>query len=89
MCAAMMKEPHSGSAPIVAGIVLIAVGMPVLVEPRVVVWLAGAALQSCSESCCCCWPGSFTDRAPSCTASDRRKEQRRKQAFRATQRSES
>lgn len=44
MCERMMNKPHSGIAPFVAGITLIVVGALILVEPRILVWLAGAAL---------------------------------------------
>ena len=44
MCGRMMSKPHSGVAPLVAGIMLIVLGALILVEPRILVWLAGAAL---------------------------------------------
>ena len=43
MCERMLKKPPS-FAPILAGIVLIVIGALILVEPRILVWLAGAAL---------------------------------------------
>ncbi|HSC93430.1 MAG TPA: hypothetical protein VLC73_00515 [Burkholderiales bacterium] len=44
MCEGMMKKPPSGFAAMVAGIMLIVLGALILVEPRILVWLAGAAL---------------------------------------------
>lgn len=44
MCEGMMKKPPSGLSAMLAGIVLIVVGALIFVEPRILVWLAGAVL---------------------------------------------
>ena len=44
MCEGMMKKRQTGNLAMVAGILLIIVGALVYVEPRILVWLAGAAL---------------------------------------------
>jgi len=44
MCEGMMKKSPSGLAAMVAGIMLIVVGALIFVEPRILVWLAAAAL---------------------------------------------
>jgi uncharacterized membrane protein HdeD (DUF308 family) len=44
MCERLMNRPHSGIGPFVAGIMLIVIGALILVEPRILVWLGGAAL---------------------------------------------
>jgi uncharacterized membrane protein HdeD (DUF308 family) len=44
MCEGMMKKPPSGFSATIAGIVLIVVGALIFVEPRLLVWLAAAAL---------------------------------------------
>ena len=44
MCERMMKKPPTGYSAIGAGILLIIVGTLMVVEPRIFVWLAGAAL---------------------------------------------
>lgn len=44
MCERMLNKPHSGFAPLIAGVALIVVGALIFVEPRILVWLAGAAL---------------------------------------------
>ena len=43
MCKGMMKKPPSGLSAMLAGAVLIAVGMLIFVEPRILVWIVGAA----------------------------------------------
>ena len=43
-CKGMMDKPFSGVALIVPGIVLIALGVVVIIEPRILVWLVAAAL---------------------------------------------
>ena len=43
-CAGMMKKRPTGYSAMVAGILLIIVGALIFVEPRILVWLAGAAL---------------------------------------------
>ena len=42
-CKSMMKKPMSGVFLLVPGILFIAVGIVILVEPRILVWLAAAA----------------------------------------------
>ena len=44
MCEGMMKKPPTGYLAMVAGILLIIVGALIFIEPRILVWLAGAAL---------------------------------------------
>ena len=44
MCEGMMKKPPSGFTATIAGIVLIVVGALIFIEPRILVWLAAAAL---------------------------------------------
>jgi hypothetical protein len=45
MCARMMETPRSASFFVLPGALLIALGVLILIEPRVVVWLvAGVAL---------------------------------------------
>ena len=44
MCEGMMKKPSTGYSAMGAGILLIIVGALIFVEPRILVWLAGAAL---------------------------------------------
>ena len=44
MCEGMMKKQPIGNLAMVAGILLIIVGALIYVEPRILVWLAGAAL---------------------------------------------
>ena len=44
MCEGMMKKPPSGYLAMIAGILLIIVGALIFIEPRILVWLAGAAL---------------------------------------------
>jgi hypothetical protein len=43
-CRGMMDKPRSGFALMVAGIVLVVLGVAVVVEPRILLWLAAAAL---------------------------------------------
>lgn len=43
MCKGMMKKPPSGLAVMLAGTVLIVVGVLVFLEPRILVWLMGTA----------------------------------------------
>lgn len=43
MCKGMMKKPPSGLAVMLAGAVLIAVGVLIGLEPQILVWLMGAA----------------------------------------------
>ena len=43
MCKAMMNKPPSGLLAMLAGAVLIAVGMLIFVEPQTLVWMVGAA----------------------------------------------
>ncbi len=43
-CKGMMEKPLSGFALIVPGIVLIILGVAVLIEPRILVWLVAIAL---------------------------------------------
>ena len=42
-CKSMMNKPMSGPFFLIPGIVLIALGLAVLVEPRILVWLVGLA----------------------------------------------
>lgn len=44
MCEGMMRKPPAGFAAMVAGIMLIVAGALIFVEPRILVWLAAAAL---------------------------------------------
>lgn len=44
MCEGMMKKRPTGYSAMVAGVLLIIVGALIFVEPRILVWLAGAAL---------------------------------------------
>ena len=44
MCEGMMKKLPFGFSAMIAGIVLIVVGALIFVEPRILVWLAAAAL---------------------------------------------
>ncbi len=39
MCERMMKKPHSGSFLMLPGALLIALGVLIFLEPRIVVWL--------------------------------------------------
>lgn len=41
MCARMMEKPHSGSLLMLPGALLIALGVLIFLEPRIVVWLVG------------------------------------------------
>ena len=43
-CEGMMKKPPTGHSATGAGILLIILGALIFVEPRILVWLAGAAL---------------------------------------------
>ena len=43
-CKGMMEKPLSGFVLIVPGLVLIALGVVVVVEPRILVWLVAVAL---------------------------------------------
>ncbi len=43
ICKAMMNKPPSGLLAMLAGAVLIAVGMLIFVEPQTLVWMVGAA----------------------------------------------
>ena len=43
-CKGMMEKPWSGFSLIVPGIVLIILGVAVLIEPRILVWLVAVAL---------------------------------------------
>lgn len=43
-CRGMMQRPFSGIAMIVPGLVLIILGVAVLIEPRILIWLVAAAL---------------------------------------------
>jgi len=43
-CKGMMERPFSGLALIVPGIVLIVLGVSVLIEPRIILWLVAVAL---------------------------------------------
>ena len=40
MCGRMMEKPRSGSFLMLPGALLIALGVLILIEPRIVVWLA-------------------------------------------------
>ena len=42
-CESMMNKPMSGTLFLIPGILLIALGLAVLVEPRILVWLVGLA----------------------------------------------
>lgn len=42
MCGRMMEKPRSGSFLMLPGALLILLGVLIIVEPRVAVWLAGA-----------------------------------------------
>jgi hypothetical protein len=42
-CKGMINKPPSGLLAMLAGAVLIAVGMLIIVEPRMLVWIVGAA----------------------------------------------
>ena len=44
MCDRMMEKPHSGSLLILPGVLLIALGVLVFIEPRIAAWLVGAFL---------------------------------------------
>ncbi len=41
-CRGMMKKPFSGIALIIPGIVFIALGVAIVIEPRVLVWVMAA-----------------------------------------------
>ncbi len=41
MCGRMMEKPHSGSLLMLPGALLIALGVLIFLEPRIVVWLVG------------------------------------------------
>ena len=43
MCKGMMEKPPSRSLAMLPGVLLIVLGMLILVEPRILVWLAGIA----------------------------------------------
>lgn len=43
-CKGMMEKPLSGLALLIPGIVLILLGVSVLIEPRILLWLVAAAL---------------------------------------------
>ena len=43
-CKGMMEKPFSGLALIIPGIVLIVLGVSVLIEPRILLWLVAVAL---------------------------------------------
>lgn len=43
-CKGMMRKPFSGFALIIPGIVLIILGVAVLIEPRILLWLVAVAL---------------------------------------------
>ena len=43
-CKGMMEKPSSGLVLIIPGIVLIVLGVSVLVEPRILLWLVAIAL---------------------------------------------
>lgn len=43
MCKGMMGKPPSGFSAMLAGVVLIVAGALIVVEPRILVWLVGAA----------------------------------------------
>lgn len=43
-CKGMMEKPFSGLALIIPGIVLILLGVSVLIEPRILLWLVALAL---------------------------------------------
>jgi hypothetical protein len=42
MCERMMDKPHSGSLLMLPGALLIALGVLIFIEPRIVVWLVGS-----------------------------------------------
>lgn len=42
MCEGMMKNPHSDVYLMLPGVLLIALGVLIFIEPRIVVWLIGA-----------------------------------------------
>lgn len=42
MCEGMMKNPRSGVYFMLPGVLLIALGLFIFIEPRIVVWLIGA-----------------------------------------------
>ncbi len=42
-CKGMMDKPFSGVALIIPGIVLISLGVVIVIEPRILVWLIAAA----------------------------------------------
>lgn len=44
MCDRMMEKPHSGSLLILPGVLLIALGVLVFIEPRIAAWLVGTLL---------------------------------------------
>jgi hypothetical protein len=44
MCERMMQKPGSGSLLMLPGFLLIALGVLIFIEPRIVVWLVGAVL---------------------------------------------
>ena len=43
-CKGMMEKPFSGMALLIPGIVLIILGVSVLIEPRILLWLVAVAL---------------------------------------------
>ena len=43
-CKGMMEKPFSGLALLIPGIVLIILGVSVLIEPRILLWLVAVAL---------------------------------------------
>jgi hypothetical protein len=41
MCAGMMEKSHSSALLMLPGVILIALGVLIFIEPRIIVWLVG------------------------------------------------
>ena len=41
MCTSMMEKPHSSALLMLPGVILIALGLIIFIEPRIAVWLVG------------------------------------------------
>ena len=44
MCDRMMEKPHSGSLLMLPGVLLIALGVLIFIEPRIAAWLVGTVV---------------------------------------------
>ena len=51
MCKGMMEKPPSGFFVMLAGAVLIALGMLIFFEPRIIIWLIGGAFICLASRC--------------------------------------